>query len=81
MAGLGRNWKAIVAATALTLAGVAHLAIAQQFDQHVDKLRARELEKARSSFAPKQALHRGRQGSDEIAERAGRCISRLSDDP
>jgi len=32
MAELGRTWKAIVASTALTIAGAAHLAIAQQFD-------------------------------------------------
>jgi hypothetical protein len=32
MAGLVRTWKAILASTALTVAGVAHLAIAQQFD-------------------------------------------------
>ena len=32
MSGLVRTWKAILASTALTVAGVAHLAMAQQFD-------------------------------------------------
>jgi hypothetical protein len=58
MAGLARRWKAILTTTALTVTGVAHLAIAQQFESsHVDKLHARQVAEDASIFRSGNKLY------------------------
>lgn len=62
MAGLARRWKAILAATALTVAGVAHLAIAQQFDPWQN---SRLLQSMSNYWAPNHQPVRGQLANNE----------------
>jgi hypothetical protein len=62
MAGLSRRWKAVVASTALTMAGAAHLATAQQFDPWQN---SRLMQSMSNYWAPNNQPTLGQLANDE----------------